>query len=143
MRKTMSLFDTIHCKRALPDDAPEFVKKSPVFQTYDLGRGCGDWTITEEGELRADRNIATEIFAEALNVCIPPVMVRYKRKRIEMYATNLRGGGPRGKKYVFFTENGEDCISITYVVQIRNGKVSSIREKWRQAQPALPLKEMR
>lgn len=64
-----------------------------------------------------------------------------------MWASNLRGGAPgKGKKkgqYITYTENGEDCISITYVVQIRNGRVSSIKEKWREVKPARPFAEMK
>ena len=43
----MGLFDTVLIKMPLPDDAPEFVKKCPVFQTYDLGRGMGEYFIDE------------------------------------------------------------------------------------------------
>jgi hypothetical protein len=140
----MGLFDTVHCKKALPADAPEFLKKSPFFQTYDLGRGMGEYTITEDGVLQVESNMMSWILEEALKVDHKPLAIplTYRRKRIEMYASNLRGGAPRGGKYVYFTDDGSDYISVTYVVQIRNGKVSSIKEKSRSAQPARPYSEM-
>jgi hypothetical protein len=139
----MGLFDDIYCKKKLPDDAPEFVKKCPSFQTYDLGGGMGQYTITEDGQLMLESNMMREIFKSEPK----PVPVKYVRKKIEMHATNLRAGAPgKGKKkgqYIYYTENGEDYISIVYVVQIRNGKVSSIKEKWREVKPASPYKEMK
>ncbi len=139
----MGLFDTICCKKQLPDNAPDFVKECPVFQTYDLGRGMGEYTITEDGRLLMDSNLTTWMIREALGCKeFPPVPLEYKRKRIEMRADNLRGGAPRGKRYVYFTDDGGDYTEVVYVVQIRDGKVSSIKEKFRQCQPAQPIANM-
>jgi hypothetical protein len=142
----MSLFDEILCKRKLPDDAPDFVKKCPVFQTYDLGKGMGQFTITESGELICESTMISGML-ENIGFKFHPVPIKYVRKKIEMHASNLRGGAPgRGKnkgRYINYTENGEDYISIVYVVQIRNGRVSSIKEKWRDVKPARPLVEMK
>lgn len=137
------MHDDVHCKMSLPEDAPACIKESPFFQTYDLGKGMGRWVITEEGELQCEGNLEFYILGEACGFegDMPAVAVKYKRKRIELFGSNLRGGGPRGKKYVWFTDDGSDYISITYVVQIRNGKVSSIKEKSRSVQPALPYAE--
>ena len=125
----MGLFDEVHCRYPLPDDAPEFVRRFRAFQTYDLGRGMGEYTITEEGQLCASLNSWR------------PGPIYYKRKRLELYASNLRGGKPTPSGFQYYTENGEDYVSIVYVVQIRDGKVSSIKEKWRRVLPARPMKE--
>jgi hypothetical protein len=127
----------------LPDDAPKFVKDCPAFQTYDLGKGMGSWTITEDGGLQCDQTLIGGLLEQEFSVKIPPCPISYKRKRIEMTASNLRGAGPRKGKYVYFTEDGSDLIEITYIVQIRNGKVSSIKEKLRTQRPARPMSEMR
>lgn len=143
----MGLFDEIHCKKKLPDDAPEFVKKCPAFQTYDLGKGMGQYAITEDGQLVLESNMMTNILREVFKSEPKPILVKYVRKKIEMYATNLRGGAPgKGKRkgqYISYTENGEDCMTIVYVVQIRKGRVSSIKEKWREVKAARPLAEMK
>jgi len=143
----MGLFDEIYCKKKLPDDAPEFVKKCPAFQTYDLGRGMGQYTITEDGQLVLESNMMTDILREIFKSEPKPLPIKYVRKKIEMYASNLRAGGPgKGKnkgKWIEYTENGEDYISITYVVQIRNSRVSSIKEKWRETKSARPISELK
>ncbi len=133
----MGLFDTVTVRK-LPIDAPEFVKKFPVFQTYDLGRGMGDYEITDIGEIK--RVPPSPQIAKLLPGLFQPVL--YKRKRIELYATNLKGAGPRPEGYCSFTENGEDCEEIVYIAQFRNGKLSSLKEKYRDKKPALPMSEM-
>ena len=140
----MGLLDDIYCKMPLPEDAPEFLKKCPAFQTYDLGRGMGEYIITEDGQLMMERHMLTGILMEAFGATEdpPPMPVNYKRKRIEMHGSNIRGGGHRNGEYVWYTNDGSDYIEITYVVQIRNGKVSSIKEKNRTTQPARPFTEM-
>lgn len=141
----MGMLDSIHCKMPLPDESPIFIKENPFFQTYDLGRGMGDYVITEDGQLQMQSNIMSHILMEALGQShedMKPYPLNYKRKRIEMHASNLRGAGPRNGQYVYFTEGGEDYIDITFVVQIRSGKVSSIKEKSRSVKPALDYKTM-
>ena len=140
----MGLIDSIHCKMKLPDNAPNFLKKSPFFQTSDLGKSCSDYVITEEGEVQISNSIMGNFLCEALGVDskeLPPVKVSWKRKKIEMYASNCAGGAPRNGEYVWFTHDGSDYIGITYVVQIRNGKVSSIKEKYREVKAARPISE--
>ncbi len=134
----MGLFDDIYCKMPLPDDAPQFVKDCPVFQTYDLGRCMGQYIITEDGRLRYADDLTCQL-PEHLREAMQP---KYKRKRIRMHATNLRAGGPRKGEYVWFTTNGEDLIDIDYIVQIRDNKVSSIKETNRRVRPARPVSEM-
>lgn len=139
----MSSFDTIVCKMKLPEDAPDFVKKNPVFQTYDLGCRMDDYIITEEGELVV-RPLALQILSKSFGKQLLDLLapVNYKRKRIEMYTTNLRGGSPtKDGKYVYYTDGGVDLVDITYVVQIRSGKVSSIKEKFRKVRPAVDWAE--
>lgn len=139
----MGLIDSIHCKMPLPEGSPDFIKKNPFFQTYDLGRAMGDYVITEDGQLQMQNCLVGHILLEALGMGqedMKPLPINYKRKKIEIYASNLRAAGPRDGGYAYFTENGDDYISITFVVQIRNGKVSSIKEKHRSVQPALDYK---
>jgi hypothetical protein len=141
MVANMGLFDTVLIKMPLPDDAPEFVKKCPVFQTYDLGRGMGEYFIDEDGKLWYEANDYTYILCEAFGVepkDVKPILCNYKRKKLELDASNIRGGrrDPETNSYVMLTENGEDACSIVYTVQIRNGKVSSIKEKHRKVEPA-------
>jgi hypothetical protein len=91
----MSLFDEVYCKMPLPDDAPAFVEKYRVFQTYDLGQGMGQWTIDEDRQLYCESTISADILKQALGIDkLPRVSVFYRRKRIEMAATNIVGGGP-------------------------------------------------
>lgn len=134
------MFDEIYCKIKLPEDAPDFVKRIPCFQTYDLGKGMGQYTITEDGELQLDSTTLTFMLAEAMGAPEgfqpKPMKISYKRKRIEMYTSNIRGGAPSKDGYVYYTDDGSDYIEITYIVQIRNSKVSSIKEKIRTAKPA-------
>ena len=99
----------------------------------------GDFTITENGEVTIDHSIMGDFLAEAVGVSrdlLKPMRITWKRKKITMYASNLCGAGPRNGKYIYYTKDGSDYISITYVVQIRNGKVSSIKEQSRHSQPA-------
>lgn len=137
----MSLFDEIVCKMPLPDDAPAFVKKYRSFQTCDLGRGMGQYTIDEDRQLYCEFTVSARILKQALGIDkLPRVSMFYRRKRIEMAATNMVGGGPVKGNCVPRTKDGSDCINIVYVVQIRDGKVSSIKEKHRSCEPALPAK---
>lgn len=133
----MGLFDevTVH-PSLLPDDAPEHVKRCPVFQTYDLGRGMGDYEIT------ADRKVICGSTARLLKL-MPDSNItaeqKWKRKRIELYASNLRGGRMVGKKYRSFTDDGEPVVAVTYVVWIRNGRAGKVMEVRRDEEPALPM----
>ena len=138
----MGLFDEIHCKMPLPGDPPDFVLARPLFQTYDLGRGMGDYTITGDGRLLMDGSMATHLLEQVLQTGdITPLCLGYKRKRIEMHADNVRGGRHVAGQYRWFTEGGVPAVHISYVVQVRNGRVSSIKEKWRKEEPALPFAE--
>ena len=98
----MALFDEIYCKYKLPDDAPECVKECPGFQTYDLGQGMGQYTITEDGQLLCDSTLLGGLIIDALGgdqTKIKPIPIKYVRKRIEMCWCNLRGGSPgKGKQ---------------------------------------------
>jgi len=133
------MFDSIHCKMSLPEGTPEYFKENPYFQTYDLGCWMGDYVITEEGRLQMQNSLVSNVLMEN-HEDVTPITISYKRKRIEMYATNLRGGAFRDGKYVNFTDGGVDCIEITLIVQIRSGKVSSIKEKSRFVKPAIDYK---
>lgn len=138
----MSLIDSIRCEMPLPEGAPDYFVRNPYFQTYDLGRGMGDYVITKDRVLQVENTIMASILMEAIGVEQQPLAIplNYKRKRLEMYGSNLRAAGPRNGTYVHFTENGDDYVEITFVVQIRNGKVSSIKEKHRSVKPALDYK---
>lgn len=137
----MGLFDSIHCKMPLPDDAPEHVKACPVFQTYDLGRGMNDYVIDEDGRLFLESGLMSELITTLTGKTTPFLPIEYDRKRIEMSACNGRGGRPTKNGYEVFTEDGSDRVEIGYVVQIRNGVVSSITEKYRSSKPARPMAE--
>ena len=141
----MALFDTILCEMALPDPVPEFLKREPIFQTYDLGKGMGEYVITKDGRLRMRETAEIKSLKSWFGAKNYEKLIarNYSRKRIEMYGSNLRGGAPRDGKYVYFTEDGSDYVGITYVVQIRDGVVSSIKEKSRTVTPARPMKEFR
>ena len=92
--------------------------------------GVGQYILTEDGRLTLPfRDHET-------------VHLNYKRKKITMWAANLRGAKPWCGEYVHYTEDGSDSIRLTYVVQIRNGRVSSIKETHRDVRPARPLKEL-
>jgi hypothetical protein len=142
----MSLVDTVFCEYPLPDNAPEHIKKCPVFQTHDLGEGMGEYILTKDGKLLFKNDICSSLLCKAFgkNVeDIEPFALEYKRKKIELFGSNIRGGRPATKKekengetYVYLTDDGSDLIEITYVVQIRNSKVSSIKEKYRKVSPA-------
>lgn len=136
----MGLFDEVTVLCELPENAPEFVRKCPVFQTYDLGRGANEYEITEDREFVMTGSavglmLATAFGAGDVKFKTP---VPFKRKRLELYTTNGCGGRRVGKTYMNFTKNGEPYVAITYVVQIRSGFVSSIKEKSRVEKPALP-----
>lgn len=121
-------FDNVICRYPLPGDVPEFLKNSPVFQTSDLGGGMGDYEITESGEVRpVFDQVTVEICRRlGLDVVAP---LQWKRKRLEIYASNICGGKPMPDgSYKHLTRNGEEPLWITYVVQIRNSVVSSIKE---------------
>jgi len=120
----------------LPGDVPYFLKECPCFQTYDLGKGMSDYELDKDGKLWITRTM----LGGALGIVENPTLVTYKRKRIELHSSNLRGGKPSRRGYILFTDNGEDCIDITYVVNIRNGK-TTIKEKWRDVKPARPSSE--
>jgi len=142
----MSLVDTVLCEYPLPDDTPEHIKKNPVFQTHDLGEGMGEYVLTKDGKLLFKNDICSSILCQAFGKNIEdiePFTLEYKRKKIELFGSNIRGGRPatkeekeNGETYVFLTDDGSDLIEITYVVQIRNGKISSIKEKHRKTTPA-------
>ena len=127
----------------LPEDAPDFLKKCPCFQTSDLGKAGNSYTISKDGQFLMTDCLLSGILLDAFGIKDPPppMPIVWKRKKIHLYASNLRGGSPRDGKYVYFTENGEDYISINYVVQIRSGKVSSIKEQSRDVKPAKPMSE--
>lgn len=141
----MSCPDSIHCKMPLPE-APEHVKRCPVFQTSDLGNNLGEYTITEDGKLVLNNCAMGRLLMQSLgapNDYEPqPILVEYVRKRIEMFASNMLGSATREGKRIVYTDDGSDRIDITYVVQIRNSKVSSIKEKCRTVTPARPISEM-
>lgn len=139
----MGMFDNvvIHNK-LLPNDAPQFLHRCPVFQTYDLGRGMRDFTIGPDGVLMMDGPGLISFVFDALGVRFDPIPVKYVRKRLEIHATNLRGSKGPPNKRITYTDNGEDMVDISYVVQIRNGKVSSIKELNRTVKKARPIKEM-
>lgn len=149
----MGMFDTVEVRCELPTNAPEFVVRSPVFQTYDLGRGMNDYAITKDKRLVITRSCIEAILmkafktpkdvAEQIKKHVTPLT--YRRKRLELYASNLRGGKPMGKKkkWQVFTANGEQMVEVTYVVQIRDGLVSSIKEKHRRVEDALPMSKFR
>jgi hypothetical protein len=136
----MGLFDEIHCKMPLPGEPPEFVKRCPVFQTYDLGCGMGAYTITKDGQLVIESTMLSDQFAEIMGVEFRPSPMNFCRKRIEMHASNLRAGAPgKGRdkgKYINYTDDGSDWVQIGYVVQIRDDRVSSIKETSRVVSPA-------
>lgn len=129
----------------LPENAPEYLKRCPFFQTYDLGKGMNEYILSEDRELLLNvkhsmiYGMLKEVFGAPENPI--PTKIFHKRKKIIMSATNCRGGGPRNGKYVYYTDDGSDIVDINYVVQIRDGKVSSIKEESRNVKPALPLNE--
>ena len=132
----MGLFDDVevHPSR-LPLGIPAWLLKCPVFQTYDLGRGMGHYKIDDDGCLYH----VHVVFAGGVQ------KIPYKRKRIELYASNLRGGrpDPSGKgPYQYLTENGEDYEDVTLIAEFRYA-VLKIRTKHINSQPAhkLPKKK--
>jgi hypothetical protein len=140
----MSQYDEIHCKMKLPEDSPEYFKENPFFQTHDLEGIMAEYTITEEGEITLDNWFMKSILVDVLQIPkenIKPEKLYWKRKKIQMYSSNCCGGGNINGKYVMFTKDGSDCIEISYVVQIRNGKVSSIKESSRSVRPAIKVPE--
>lgn len=141
----MSCFDSIYCEMELPGSPPNYLKKCPSFQTCDLGKAMNEYIISKDGELLLDVS-SSFIYAILKEVLKDqkepePSKVFYKRKKITMYASNCVGGGPRNGEYVYYTEDGSDIIDVDYVVQIRNGIVSSIKEISRRVKPALPISE--
>lgn len=146
----MSLFDEIECKMSLPGDVPEFLKNLPLFQTYDLGQGMNEYEISEQGEIFLTHSALFGLIAGAFDkdpeearACEKKTKMTWKRKKIHMHASNIRGGSPSKDGYVYYTDDGSDCISINYVVQVRDGNVSSIKETGRSAQPAKKISEMK
>jgi len=137
----MSLFDTVTIECDLPDNAPEWLKRCPVFQTYDLGNHMSDYSITKDRELVIDDTCIGYMIREALGIIRQPerLPIKYKHKRLVLYASNIRGGRKVGKKYRHFTEDGQPCTSLVYVVWIRDGKAGPIRENARNEEPALPM----
>lgn len=135
----MSLFDEIRCDMPLPGDVPDFLKKRPDFQTYDLGKGMNEYVITETGQIHLVRTAVIGALL-GLSWCEDfqeePTPIMWKRKKIHMYASNIRGGSPSENGWISYTADGSDCIDIGYDVQIRNGKVSSIKEVHRIVKPA-------
>jgi len=146
----MSLFDEIECKMPLPGDVPEFLKKFPLFQTHDLGQGMNEYEISEQGEIFLVHSALFGLIAGAFGKSSEDIRnyesktpMIWKRKKIHMHASNIRGGSPSKDGYVYYTDDGSDYISINYVVQIRDGKVSSIKETGRSVQPAKKISEMK
>jgi len=140
----MSTPDTVTVECELPDDAPQWLKDTPVFQTRDLGDTMSDYRITKDRELVLDRTPVGCIVRRALGVdekAVRSTPVQYANKRIELYATNIRGGKRRKSVYCYFTEHGEPACNITYRVWIRKGKAGPIREKSRSLCAALPMSE--
>ena len=139
----MSLFDTVTIECDLPDTAPDWLKRCPVFQTNDLGGMMADYAITKDRQLVIEDTCIGPIIREALGITEQPqcVPVKYKRKRLELFATNIRGGRKVGNTYCHFTENGEQYVNILYVVWIRDGIAGPIREKSRSDGDALPMSE--
>lgn len=137
----MSLFDTVTIECDLPDGAPEWLKRCPVFQTSDLGQCMADYAITKDRELVIEDTAIGPTIREAFGFSKPPqrVPVKYKNKQLELYASNIRGGRLVGKQYRHFTEDGQPCTSLVYVVWIRDGKAGPIREVSRDERPALPM----
>lgn len=134
----MGLFDTVVVECDLPKDAPKWLKDNPVFQTYDLGRMMGDYAITQDRELVVRGSCIDQIVRDMLQVpesCVTSVPIKYKRKKIELSTSNLRGL----KNGVSYTDGGDDAINITYRVWIYDGKVGPIREVSRIEKPALPM----
>lgn len=134
----MGLFDSIRCDYPLPGDPPDFLKNAPFFQTKDLGEGMGDYYITKDGELYLDFS-GFDGLKEALCGGTDFVLKDKKMntsKKIEFYGSNLRAGKPRGKEYIFFTDDGSDYVSIGYVAQFKKGKLVSIKEKYRETKKA-------
>lgn len=138
----MSLFDTVTIECELPPTAPNWLKRCPVFQTSDLGQAMGDYTITKDRSFLMVNSIIGSILSQACDITIKALPIRYKRKRLSLYATNLRGGRPVGKEYCHFTDNGDPYVWITYTVWIYNGKAGPIRETSRCEKPARPVSEM-
>lgn len=136
----MGCFDTVCIECDLPPSAPDWLKDCPVFQTYDLGGMMGDYSITKDRKLVIVDTCIGETLREALGVAKqPPIPVKYKRKKLLLYASNIRGGRKVGKEYRQFTEDGSPCVSLHYRVWIYNGKAGPIREVSRVEKPALPM----
>lgn len=134
----MGLFDTVVVECDLPKDAPKWLKDSPVFQTYDLGRMMGDYAITQDRELVVRGSCIDQIVRDMLQVpesCITSVPIKYKRKKIELFTSNLRGlkGG------VPYTDGGHDAVDITYRIWIYDGKVGPIKQIHCNVRKACPF----
>jgi len=134
----MGLFDSIRCDYPLPGDPPSFLKNAPFFQTKDLGEGMGDYYITKDGELYLDFSgfdNLKEVFGEGKDFVLKDKKINISKK-IEFYGSNLRAGKPRGKNYIYFTDDGNDYVAITYLAQFKKGKLISIKEKHREEKQA-------
>jgi hypothetical protein len=137
----MSLFDEVEVKMPLPGDVPEFLKKAPLFQTYDLGKSMGNYEITKDGEVHMLGTPAWDMISEFLKIEMRPMPLFWKRKKIHLHASNISGGSPSKDGWITYTRDGSDCIDVNYVVQIRNGKVSSIKELSRTVRSAQKMPE--
>lgn len=138
----MGEFSTVTVECDLPDTAPEWLKAYPVFQTYDLG-GYGEYAITKDRQLVIVDTIVGSMLREALSITdMPPRQpIQYKRKKIQLYASNIRAGRKVGRVYRSFTEDGSPSVKLIYTVWIYDGKVGKMRETMRKEDKALPMFE--
>lgn len=130
----MSLFDEVEVLMPLPGNVPEFIRKSPYFQTYDLGKNMCEYTISENGELFMEHSCMDFIFQGIMGE-FKPTKIEYKRKKIVLYTSNIKGGKPVDGGYLLETCDGMPCLNIHYTVQIRDSRVSSIKETHRFERP--------
>ncbi len=137
----MSLFDEVEVKMPLPGDVPDFLKGRQLFQTYDLGKGMGEYEISEDGKVCILSTPAWSILSGVLELKMQPMPLFWKRKKIRLHTSNIAGGSPSKDGWITYTKDGSDCVEINYVVQIRDGKVSSIKETNRVVKPAQKLPE--
>lgn len=134
-------FDNVVCRYPLPGNVPDFLKKKPWFQTRDLYGGMNDYEITKDGVVKPVIDSGLLDFCRELGLEMDAPL-RWKRKRLEIYASNISSGRPMPDgSYGYTTFDGQEMCDITYVVNIRNSVVSSIRELHRRTEPALNRQE--
>jgi hypothetical protein len=83
----------------------------PYFQTYSLGCRYNDFEITKDGELIMVDCAISEIMKDC-GLFYTPKKIPYVRKRIVMFQIDDHGK------------------PASYIVQIRRGKVSSIKKQF-------------